>query len=223
MIQPAQKRSRIVKFFLDILFPSFCVACGEEGDFLCGDCVAKVVIKRVPTKIPGAPKIKISYIATGYRDQPTTELITRLKYKGAKEIGGILAWFIVSHLNLAQFERDKEYVIVPVPLHKKRLAKRGFNQSELIAKKVSESLNIPMKNNALKRIKDTTPQTEVAQREKRRDNVKNAFACARPETVKNKNIILVDDVTTTGATLNECAHALKQAGARSVIAFVAAH
>lgn len=213
----------VSRFFLDLLFPSFCVICGQEGNFLCGDCAVKIAIKRVPTKIPGAPKVKIAYIAVEYRDPPIAELIMRLKYKGAKEISGILAGFIISHLELVQFDASKECLIMPVPLHKKRLAKRGFNQSELIARKISEQLNIPLKTNALRRIKNTTPQTEVAQREKRRENVKNAFSCTLPEKVKNKTVILVDDVTTTGATINECARALRQAGAKTVIAFIAAH
>lgn len=216
-------KNKIFKFILDILFPSFCAACGKEGSFLCDACAAKITIKRVPAKIPGAPKIKTVYAATEYRDPPVTKLIMRLKYKGAKEIGGILAGLIISHLDLVQFKKENEYVIVPVPLHKKRLAKRGFNQSELIARKIAERLNMPIAANALKRIKNTIPQTEVAQREKRRENVKNAFSCARPETVKDKKVILVDDVATTGATLNECARALRQASAKTVIAFIAAH
>lgn len=216
-------KNKIFKFILDILFPSFCATCGKEGSFLCSACAAKIVIKRVPAKIPGAPKVKTIYAAAEYREPPVTELITRLKYKGAKEIGEILAGLIISHLDLVQFEKKNEHIIVPVPLHKKRLAKRGFNQSELIARKIAECLNMPVTASALKRIKNTAPQTEVAQKEKRRENVKNAFACARPETVKDKKVILVDDVATTGATLNECARALRQAGARSVIAFLAAH
>ena len=211
------------KFILDLLFPSFCVNCRKEGRFLCVACEEKIIIKRVPTHLPNAPKISAIYAAAEYHDKTISELVIRLKFRGVSGISDVLAGLLISHLELARFARKDGQIIVPVPLHKKRLRKRTYNQAELVAKKVTRHFNLPMRADVLKRIKNTDPQTEISDRQARRENVKNAFACAKPEAVKGKTIILVDDVATTGATLNECARALRQSGARSVIAFVVAH
>ena len=211
------------KFILDLLFPSFCVNCQKEGSFLCAWCEEKIIIKRLPIRLPAAPKIAEIYAATEYHDKTISELVIRLKFRGVADISDVLAGLLIRHLELARFTPRDGQIIVPVPLHKKRLRERTYNQAELVAKKVAGHLNLPMRADVLKRIKNTDPQTKIADRKARRENIKNAFACAKPEAVKGKTIILVDDVATTGATLNECARALRQSGARSVIAFVVAH
>ena len=177
----------------------------------------------MPTRLPAAPKISAIYAATEYHDKTISELVIRLKFRGVAGISDILAGLLIRHLELARFARKDGQIIIPVPLHKKRLRERTYNQAELVAKKVAGHLGLPARADVLKRIKNTDPQTKIADRKARHENVKNAFACAKPEAVKGKTIILVDDVATTGATLNECARALRQSGARSVIAFVVAH
>lgn len=112
---------------------------------------------------------------------------------------------------------------MPVPLHKRREIKRGFNQADLLAKEIAEFFKIPYCEDILKRAKNTKPQTETSNHNQRLENIKNAFVCRKPELVAWKRIIIVDDVMTTGATLNECARALKSSGARSVTAFVVAN
>ena len=211
------------KFILDILFPSFCVNCRKEGRFLCVVCKEKIIIKRVPTRLPAAPKVAAIYAATEYHDKTVSELVIRLKFRGVAGISDVLAGLLILHLELARFARKDGQIIIPVPLHKKRLRERTYNQAELVAKGIAHHFNLPMRADVLKRIKNTSPQTEISDHHARRENVKNAFACAKPEAVKGKTIILVDDVATTGATLNECGRALRQSGARSVIAFVVAH
>ena len=177
----------------------------------------------MPTRLPAAPKISAIYAATEYHDKTISELVIRLKFHGVAGISDVLAGLLILHLELARFARKDGQIIIPVPLHKKRLRERTYNQAELVAKKIAQYLGLPMRVDVLKRIKNTSPQTEISDRRARRENIKNAFACARPEAVKGKTIILVDDVATTGATLNECGRALRQSGARSVIAFVVAH
>lgn len=199
------------KFFLDLLFPARCAGCSREGGFLCTRCAQRVVIKRV------APHANL-YAAAEYRDPLVSALVTKLKYRNAWEIHEILAGFLTRHLVLAGFAAPRDTIVTAVPLHKRRQAARGFNQSELIAERVAEALALPFANNLIVRVKNTAPQTEVAERGKRIANVRGAFAPARNGAVQGKTVLVIDDVTTTGATLKECAKALRQAGAKRVIA-----
>jgi ComF family protein len=106
-------------------------------------------------------------------------------------------------------------IAIPVPLHKKRLRLRGFNQALLLAHGISEQFMIPLNYDNLIRIRYTRPQVELSGRD-RAENVRGAFNLLRPAEVCEKRILLIDDVFTTGATMNECAKVLKDAGAASV-------
>lgn len=111
---------------------------------------------------------------------------------------------------------QKPDLIVPVPLHRLRLRRRGFNQAVLLGKFFSARLSLPMRTKGLLRIRQTEPQIELSG-EERRSNVKGAFAVSDPVCVNGRRILLLDDVMTTGSTVNECAKELKKAGALSVI------
>lgn len=119
-------------------------------------------------------------------------------------------------------------MLIPVPLHQKRLRFRGFNQSELLAKELSEiltpGLELPLSCNILLRIRYTKPQIKTDSREERLANLKNAFAVAagQEDEIRDKYIWLIDDVATTGTTLEECAGLLKQHGAKTVFGIVLA-
>lgn len=113
-------------------------------------------------------------------------------------------------------------VLVPVPLHKKRYNWRGFNQSSLLAGHIGGKFNIPVCEDILARVKNTKPQSQTSGSEERRINISDAFYCISPARAKGKNIILVDDICTTCATLNECAKELKAAGAKNVWGLVVA-
>jgi ComF family protein len=110
---------------------------------------------------------------------------------------------------------------MPVPLHPKRLRERGFNQSLLLAERVAAALNADLDFSSLKRIRYTQPQTELGS-EERKKNVRKAFGVSEREAVKGRAVLLVDDVATTGSTLNECARTLKRAGCRHVFCLVLA-
>jgi ComF family protein len=112
-------------------------------------------------------------------------------------------------------------VLVPVPLHSRRLRERGYNQSNLLAQELGKLIDIPVIDGSLRRIKDSLPQARTTTIDERRENVEEAFACQDKE-LKAKNIILVDDVCTSGATLEACAVALKAGGAISVWGFTLA-
>lgn len=218
-----RRQSKTAKFLLDTLFPSFCVDCEKEGTFLCGDCRAKIVVKRVPQKPDSKFALSGIYAATDYSQRSIVELITGLKFHSIADMKYPLAEILIHHLSLVNFQPPKNCVITPVPLHKRREIKRGFNQAGLIAEEIAEFFKIPYCEDILKRIKNTKPQTETSNHEQRLENIKNAFVCRKPKLVAGKRIIIVDDVMTTGATLNECASALKFAGARSVTAFAVAN
>ncbi len=115
----------------------------------------------------------------------------------------------------------KEFKVVPVPLHPTRLKERGFDQAYIVAREVARFLNIVLEEGVLIRIKKTSTQTEMNQKE-RLDNVKNAFEVMMPEKVSGQNVLLVDDVFTTGATLNEATRVLKKAGALTIHVFTLA-
>jgi len=117
---------------------------------------------------------------------------------------------------------DKPAVITPVPLTKQRLRLRTFNQSELIAESIAEICNISVLKDVLVRTRQEIPQAEIENEEQRKENVKNSFRCADSQKLQKATVILVDDVYTSGATMEECARVLKQAGAKEVWGMVIA-
>jgi ComF family protein len=111
----------------------------------------------------------------------------------------------------------KYHAILPVPLHKIRQRQRGFNQSTVLAKSLSQHFQLPLLVKNLIRIRPTDSQAGLKGRKERQKNVKNAFRVVNPDSLKDKHVILVDDVFTTGATVNECSKTLKKAGVKSVL------
>ena len=157
-------------------------------------------------------------MATHYDAGPVKEMIHHLKYSGFTEFADPLAELILQRI---QNKVPKGRIeVVPVPLHKSRESMRGFNQSELIARELSKKLRLDG-GDFIRRVRNTEPQVTLSGA-RRRDNLANSFICVDPAEVQGKTILLVDDVTTTGATLNECARVLKDAGARAVWGVVVA-
>ena len=129
----------------------------------------------------------------------------------APVLGGLLANYLEQH-RLAG--RETPQVLVPVPLHPRRLRSRGYNQSHLLAEVAGKLLEMPVRQDLVKRAKDSPPQVEARSREQRRANVADIFEATAG--VVGLSILLVDDVATTGSTLHACAAALKDSGAASV-------
>lgn len=215
--------------FLDIVFPKRCVDCGKEGGFVCFDCAGKIEMVKTTTcavcgkisksgQFCSACKVRWGLtfngliVAASYDIGPTKEMIHHLKYSGFTELAEPLAEMLYQALR-NQIPRG-DLVAVPVPLHKNKEAKRGFNQAELIVRVLSKKLRLHG-GCALVRTKDTETQVNLS-RKLRQENLEGAFSCSDKALVKGKNILLVDDVATTLTTLNECAKALKDAGARKI-------
>ncbi|MGB9608923.1 MAG: ComF family protein, partial [Minisyncoccia bacterium] len=115
------------------------------------------------------------------------------------------------------FLNMQNFIVIPIPLSKQRLKTRGFNQSELIAKSFADFFKIPLKTDLLFRIKNSKPQSEIKDLNQRKLNVLNCFQIKNQELLKGKNIFLIDDVVTTGATIYEAVKVLKSAGAKKII------
>lgn len=155
--------------------------------------------------------------AAGLFEGPLREAIHLYKYRPVRALGKPLAAWMAGQV---RFDARPD-LVMPVPLHRKRLRHRGFNQALLLADGITRHFDLSLCFDNLVRTRPTRPQVELTGAE-RAVNVKGAFSLLRPEEIEDKGILLIDDVFTTGATMNECARVLKEAGARSVVAFTLA-
>jgi ComF family protein len=150
-------------------------------------------------------------LAAGLFEGPLREAIHLFKYRPVRSLGKPLAVWMAEQVRMT-VPLD---LAMPVPLHRKRLRQRGFNQALLLAHGFSERFSVPLRYDNLMRLRSTRPQVELTGQE-RRENVQGAFGLVRPAEVQEKRVLLIDDVFTTGATMNECARVLKEAGAAYV-------
>lgn len=223
---------KLLESFLDFVFPPYCLICKNHipvaKEFVCTTCWE--ALEPIPN--PFCPLCKnflvdgnscencnpnnLWVFSLGPFDDCYQELIHQFKYKAKLSLGRILSSRLGDLLISKSKDRNLD-CIIPVPLHSSRQRQRGFNQSHIIAETLGEKLSLPVERKILKRKKKTKDQTRLSP-EERKANVREAFQIVYSEKVKNKNILLVDDVVTTGATLEECARELRKSGARSVCA-----
>ncbi len=236
---------RLFRHILDYCFPSGCSHCGTgSGEFpvpfLCSSCwsdlspVPAPVCPRCGRPFDSAEALSVSpdhtcwhcrkeppdvdqAIAAGLFEGSLRQAIHVYKYRPLMALGRPLAEWMTGRIRKVE-QLD---VIMPVPLHATRLRKRGFNQALLLARSASEAYSIPLVYDNLTRVRPTRPQVELSGRE-RSANVKGAFALKRLREVAGKRVLLVDDVLTTGATMNECSRTLRDARAEAVIAMTLA-
>jgi len=198
--------------------------CQREGSFLCEDCQAILDISSSHQEFQ-TENLSDLYYPLEYKNPLIKNLIKRFKYEPfVKELAKDLASLIIAHFQLLDPPPNfggGDYVLLPVPLEKRKLKWRGFNQSEEIGKEISKFLNIPLINDILFKIKETLPQVELSEKE-REENIKGVFIIRNRKKISGKKILLVDDVYTTGSTMKECAQLLKKAGAKEVIGIVIA-
>jgi ComF family protein len=221
---------------LDFFLPRLCVFCGEVAGEeaaapICAACEAKVewvasplcpCCGRVfpvregidhlcgPCQTEPPPFARARAAALYDEDGPAGQAVKAFKYSRRLDMLPVMHHWLKSPLCL-DLVRDSD-VLAPVPLHPQRLRQRGFNQALLLTQAFPE---VPLERELLVRQRHTPPQTGLNPKE-RRDNVKGAFAVPRPELVKGRTILLIDDVFTTGATVRECARVLRRAGAREI-------
>jgi len=239
--------TRLKSFLLDFLFPKKCIGCGKDSAMLCEKCDKKINIfsapicfscrKRLPLEnfnrdnflCHPKNRIRCIFVAASYSDPVLKKAIQKYKYKNANELTIFLSSLMIKSLDnfisRLSLEEKNKIVIIPVPLHPKKEKSRGFNQSFLIAQIISEHFNIPLDTASLKRIKNTSPQAQIKNKDTRLKNMEDAFQMNKHADLRNKNILLIDDILTTGATLDECAKALKVSGndVRKIVAAVLAN
>lgn len=215
---------------LDFIFPKRCVSCWRFGAYICSDCFSKIEFIEKPVcpicqrqavggrTHPGCRnRYRLDGLVVVCRYWgPIKRAIAQVKYKWVYDTLQVFVDLIAE--SLWRFELPKELTIIPVPLHAKRKRWRGFNQAEMLAKSLAESFGVPFAD-VLVRVRETASQVGL-KRDKRKENVKGAFAQrlaqGRTINVKGKDIVLVDDVYTSGATMGECCRVLKKAGAGEV-------
>lgn len=207
---------------LDVLFPKRCVGCKSPSSYICLACAGK---------IPYCEKIGPSWIISmwSYKDPRIKRLLWRFKFENKFSIAEDLAPFARDHLIMelsdrAIFENIKSLTLVPIPLSRMGLRARGYNQSEILAREISSHLGTQYEvRNLLFKVRETETQHSIKNRRARLQNLRGAYAAKDPDEVSGKNILLIDDITTTHATLAEARRVLRLAGARKVLAFTIAH
>jgi ComF family protein len=210
----------IKPFLLDLFFPKFCLGCKKEGTYLCDDCRALLDINESDYCFNIAPNLSGLYFALPYKDKILTKkLIYQFKYPPyLKDLAKTLASILIEHFVISKKNTNEIWengILIPVPIDKKKLKTRGYNQSEELAKELSKVLEIPTISNVLIKTKYTKPQAESTKAE-REKNLQEAFTIKNIDKISGKKIFLVDDVYTTGSTMNECAKVLLKAGAKQV-------
>ncbi len=212
---------------LDLLFPRWCVGCGREGDFICHAC-RRLLPRVTPPLCPrcGQPqssgilcpacvswRAEIDGIRAPFRfNGVIRQAIHQLKYRNLRALAKPLAELLNDYLVANPVPGE---VLVPVPLHQKRLRERGYNQSGLLSRELGKLAGLPLVADCLVRQRHTPPQARTTTIDQRRSNVVDAFTC-RDQRLQDRQVLLIDDVSTCGATLDACAAALKAAGATSV-------
>ncbi len=216
---------------LDMVFPTKCISCGRTGADLCIQCLSDS---------PTAERESAKWIFPlyDYRHPPIKKALWLFKYKGKKRLASIFAKIVYDKIleelsDLSAMENFNNVILVPIPLSPKRHRERGYNQAELICKELIKinnlrhGIDVKLENDILIKPRETEHQARIENRTERLKNIIRSFAIKNTEKnnglIKDKNVILIDDIITTGATLNEARKILKQAGARKIIAFTVAH
>jgi len=234
-------------FILDLIFPIECAGCGKKNVWLCGECFSRLKLQNVPhcfncktatsfsktcTKCKKHHFLDGVWAAGKYSDKTLKKLIKTMKYSLVLAVAPILANYLSCYFKelLSDFnnkdkkirtlENLKNAIVVPIPLHDKRLRWRGFNQSLEIAKTFTANLDLELDSLNLIKTKHTKPQAKL-KTGKRKENLRNSFVW-KGQNLAKKNIILIDDVSTSGSTLDECAKILKENGADEVWGLVVA-
>ncbi|MEN3044979.1 MAG: ComF family protein [Candidatus Hydrothermales bacterium] len=216
----------ILNFFL----PPLCMTCDnlKDGEFFCKDCLTDILRSRIfPPFCKNCGRnlkkhrcfVKLNYVDQVFAIFNYTEkikdLIESYKFKRFTNLANFFVPFLLEYLEKIIPEFD---ILTFVPLHPSKERERGFNQNEIILDKLSNLKKFNYKKDIIIRLKPTKSQAKIEDREKRRKNVENAFKVLLKDEIKEKRILILDDVFTTGSTLEECAKVLKEKGALKVYA-----
>jgi len=225
-------KKEILDFFndyvLEMLFPRQCFGCGEEGTVFCAPCLSALPPAPAASDATGAPR---AYAPFAYRHEPLRKALWALKFKGNREVARVCGTLLYDHIiplleEYALYHGVTMPLLVPVPISRRRRWARGYNQAELIARALvthDEGRSFELATDALAKIKDVPPQTSLREKSARLKNIEGCFAIKNPARVAGRDVIVLDDIYTTGATFKEARRALKRAHARTVICVAVAH
>lgn len=213
--------------FVSMVFPNFCLACydslNKNENYICTSCQHTMPTTNyhlfpengLSQRFWGRVNLLHAFAFLKYvKSGKVQQIIHSLKYNGVEEISEMMGKWYGKDISESGFS-DKFDLILPVPLHKKRLKERGYNQSDGFAKGLSEVLGVEWSDSTIERVVYSITQTKK-KRIERWENVKDIFAIKKPEMILGKNILLVDDVITTGATIEACVSKLLESGCKSV-------
>jgi len=206
---------------IEMFFPPHCVACGAAGAWLCPSCIAAIPSPRrlVPvSRLRVRPDGLDGALALAPHVYPLREAVHGFKYGGLRVLADPLSALLAEGW---QAHHPKVDLVIPVPLHRDKLRRRGYNQSELLSLAFGERVGLEVRSDILKRWRATRSQIGLSP-EERQENVGGAFLCAEGP-VRGARVALLDDVLTTGATMSACARALREAGAREVWGLALTH
>lgn len=237
----------ILDYIGDTIFPKRCVGCGSfstvrNREYLCITCLGSIPVKNNFECIgcnKNTPFGKTCFecqefnaidnllIVSNYNNPLVEKIIKTMKYRFIQDLikstQPLIKKYIIHLTKYKKFNLIKDNpLIIPVPLHPRRLNWRGFNQAELIAKVVANITQLEIRNGVLSRVKYSKPQADISKKEMRLKSMANKFSFNPDENISNRLILLIDDICTTGATLDTAAKVLKDNGAKKVIAFVIA-
>ena len=212
----------------DFILPRFCCSCktklSVKQDTMCGNCLSKIQrstssrLQREYERKFLANKIISEFYSPFVfeKDKELQHAIHALKYDKRFPVGIFLGKVLATEIMSSKTNWNFD-LIIPIPLHQLKKAERGYNQAYYIAKGVGSKLKVRVSDRAVKRIKYTESQTTMNLNE-REENISGAFKIKNQKTVRGKNILLLDDVITTGATISECGKILLEAGATKIYA-----
>ncbi len=216
--------SSVYNFIVDILFPLKCISCKRTGFYLCDEC----------TPTPHRREIEDSEdidACFDYRDPLIKKVIWDLKYYNKKHASDVLGKNLYEYTKediseLRTLHNGEPFIVIPVPLSSERRRERGYNQAEHIARAFIKNCNediFELRTDIVSKTKDTGHQARIHNKKIRLRNMIGAFSLDKNKNVKNRIVFVIDDVTTTGATLNEIIKLLKKAGAREIRGLAVAH
>ena len=204
---------------LNFIFPPTCGFCNKmrEG-YLCQDCKQKITNSNFYLNQLDFYQNKDNFIEEHFYlfsyVEPIRGKILQYKFDDKAYLANTIYEFFMNNEKLYRFLKKYD-IMIPIPISLSRKRERGYNQSELLARKISKMAGIPIEMQVLKKAKNNQPQSSL-NKEQRRENVKNVYKVQNEVKIQNKEILLLDDIYTTGSTANECARMLKQAGCQTV-------
>jgi competence protein ComFC len=239
---------RLINAVVDIVYPATCISCKKNlkgrplnNDFLCAECLGKIKKNLPPfchrcgrhlesnrslkNICAGCVRKQLHFdraFSPCQYEGVIKDLIHDFKYKNKYYLGPILSGLMIEFIKEYNLPIEVIDFLIPVPLHAARMREREFNQAQVLSDQIAVEFNKAVQNDNLKRFRHTRTQTELKD-DLRFLNVKDSFSLTRKEEIKGKNILLIDDVLTTGATASEAAFILKDAGANIVFVLTAAN